>query len=128
MDRLCCQFHLPPPVVGWVGPSVSVGMVAYIGTASVWNLTHSHSAVDVVKSTASMEVIMTIVFKWNTYEISVCVCVCVHTTVRWTRNGFALVRAMAVGFSSGFTFLVYVSLCRRISGWMDGWMDEWLDG
>ena len=112
-----------------MGPSVGVGMVAYIGTASVWNLTHSHSAVDVVKSTASMGL------SWRSYlngilTKSVCrrVCVCVHTTVRWTRNGFALVRAMAVGFSSGFTFLVYVSLCRRISGWMDGWMDEWLDG
>ena len=32
IDELCCQFHLPPPVVGWVGPTVSVEMVANIGS------------------------------------------------------------------------------------------------
>jgi hypothetical protein len=39
MDELCCQFHPPPTVVGWVGPTVGVEMVANIGTASGGSLT-----------------------------------------------------------------------------------------
>jgi len=53
MDELCCHFHLPPPVVGWVGLTVGVEMVVNIGTATGGSLTHSHcTVIAVVKSTA----------------------------------------------------------------------------
>jgi len=67
MDELCCHFHLPPPVVGCVGPTVGVEMVANIGTASGGSLTHSHcTVIAVVKSTASVGAPGTIVLQWNT--------------------------------------------------------------
>jgi hypothetical protein len=66
MDELCCQFHLLPPVVSWVGPKVGVEMVAKSGNACVGNLTHSHTVIavwiEVVKSTASVGVPVTIYF------------------------------------------------------------------
>jgi len=71
VDELCCQFHLPPPVVGWMAPTVGVEMVADIGAASGGSLTHSHCTViavriDVVKSTANVGAPVTIVLQWNT--------------------------------------------------------------
>ena len=66
MDELCCHFHLPPPVVGWVGPKVGVEM-ANIGTASGGSLTHSHcTVIAVVKSIANVGAPGTIVLQWNT--------------------------------------------------------------
>jgi hypothetical protein len=71
VDELCCHFHLSPPVVGWVGPTVGVEMVANIGAASGGSLTHSQCTViavwiDVVKRTPSVGAPVTIVLQWNT--------------------------------------------------------------